>query len=95
MRQRIVCRTVIEACIRDICARRDLFPTLEENVVLFEEFTWKELREKVSSGVLEENLKQIQSLCMPEKPFQRALIYLQNVRRCESHRDADHHLVSS
>jgi hypothetical protein len=56
-----LCRTVIEASIRDICVRCQLFPDLGENVILFEKFNWKQLREKVSSGSLEEQLKLIYS----------------------------------
>ena len=56
-----LCRTVIEYSIRDICVRCNLFPDLDENVILFEKFTWRELREKVSSGSLEDDLKQIYS----------------------------------
>jgi hypothetical protein len=56
-----LCRTVIEASIRDICIRCKLFPNLGENVILFEKFNWRQLREKVSSGSLEEELKQIYS----------------------------------
>ena len=51
-----LCRTVIEASIRDICAQRQLFPDLGENVILFEKFTWAQLREKVSSGQLRDQL---------------------------------------
>jgi len=54
-----LCRTVIEASIRDICFRCQLFPNLGENVILFEKFNWGQLREKVSSGSLEEQLKLI------------------------------------
>ncbi len=56
-----LCRTVIEASIRDICVRRKLFPNLAENVILLEKFNWKQLREKVSSGSLEEQLKLVYS----------------------------------
>jgi len=56
-----LCRTVIEASIRDICVRCKLFPNLGENVILFEKFNWRQLREKVSSGHLEEQLKLIYS----------------------------------
>ena len=56
-----LCRILIEASIRDICVRCNLFPNLEENEVLNEKFTWKELREKVSSGSLEEDLKELYS----------------------------------
>ena len=56
-----LCRTVIEASIRDICVRCQLFPNLGENVILFEKFNWRQLREKVSSGSLEEQLKLIYS----------------------------------
>jgi hypothetical protein len=51
-----LCRTVIEASIRDICVRCLLFPTLGENVILFEKFNWSQLRDKVSSGSLRERL---------------------------------------
>lgn len=51
-----LCRTVIEASIRDICVRRQLFPELEENVILFEKFTWRQLRDKVASGDLRDRL---------------------------------------
>ncbi len=56
-----LCRTVIEASIRDICVRCQLFPNLSENVILFEKFNWRQLREKVSSGSLEGQLKLIYS----------------------------------
>jgi hypothetical protein len=59
-----LCRTVIEACVRDICVRCQLFPNFGENVVLFEEFKWSELRDKVSSGTLRQRLKRLYSdLC--------------------------------
>lgn len=59
-----LCRTVIEASIRDICFRCRLIPDLAENEILFKRFTWKQLREKVASGSLEEQLKLIYSeLC--------------------------------
>lgn len=59
-----LCRTLIEASIRDICLRCQLFPDLGENVILFEEFKWNQLRDKVSSGALRERLKHLYSeLC--------------------------------
>jgi hypothetical protein len=54
-----LCRTVIEASIRDICVRCKLFPNLKANEILFEEITWKKLRNEVSSGFLQEQLKSI------------------------------------
>lgn len=56
-----LCRTVIEASIRDICVRRQLFPDLGENVILFEKFSWTQLRDKVSSGSLRERLRSLYS----------------------------------
>lgn len=56
-----LCRTVIEASIRDICVQCKLFPNLGENVILFEKFTWSQLRDKVSSGLLRDNLSAIYS----------------------------------
>lgn len=59
-----LCRAVIEASVRDICVRRQLFPDLGENVVLFEKFNWSQLRDKVSSGPLRERLTRLYSdLC--------------------------------
>jgi hypothetical protein len=59
-----MCRAVIEASVRDICVRRQLFPDLGDNVVLFEEFKWSQLRDKVSSGPLRERLRCLYSrLC--------------------------------
>lgn len=54
-----LCRTALEASIRDICVRRSLFPDLGENVILFEEFKWSQLRDKVSSGDLRERLRDL------------------------------------
>lgn len=51
-----LCRTALEASIRDICVRRQLFSDLGENVVLFERFNWSQLRDKVSSGELRQRL---------------------------------------
>ena len=54
-----MCRTVIEAAIRDICIRKNLFPNLGENVVLLEKYRWSDLRAKVSRGALEQDLKKL------------------------------------
>ena len=52
-----LCRTAVEASVRDICLQRKLFPDLGENVILFEEFKWSTLRDRVSSGQLRERLR--------------------------------------
>ena len=52
-----LCRTLIEASIRDICIRCQLFPSLGENEILFERLNWGQLRDKISSGSLREQLK--------------------------------------
>lgn len=54
-----LCRTLLEASIRDICQRCGLFPDLGENVVLFEKYNWGQLRDKVSSGPLREQLSDL------------------------------------
>ena len=54
-----LCRTLLEASIRDICARRGLFSGLGENAVLDEQISWGELRDKVSSGKLKEKLHRL------------------------------------
>lgn len=54
-----LCRTLLEASIRDICERCKLFPDLGENVVLYEKFSWYRLLEKVSSGSLKEKLRDL------------------------------------
>ena len=59
-----LCRTLLEASIRDICVRRKLFPTLSENAVLCEKLSWCKLRNVVSSGQLNEKLKALyERLC--------------------------------
>ena len=59
-----LCRAVIEASVRDICVKRKLFPELGDNVILFEEFKWSQLRDKVSTGDLRERLRLLYSeLC--------------------------------
>ena len=35
-----LCRTLLEACIRDICVRRGLFPNRNESAVLYERLNW-------------------------------------------------------
>lgn len=57
----VLCRTLIEASIRDICIRRRLFPDVGENVTLFEKFSWGHLRDKVSSGPIREKLTSLYS----------------------------------
>ena len=52
-----LCRTIIEASVRDICVKCGLFPDLGENVILFEKHRWRDLRDKVASGALRESLK--------------------------------------
>lgn len=53
-----MCRTFIEACIRDICVRCKLFPDLNDNVILFK-YHWGILRDKVSSGDVRERLNNL------------------------------------
>ena len=60
-----LCRTVIEACVRDICMRRHLFPGLAEDQVLFERHKWSTLCHKVSSGELRGQLETLyEKLCL-------------------------------
>src|SRR5260370_41809296 len=60
----VLCRIVIEASIRDICVRRQLFPDREDNVILFAKFNWGELRDKGSCGPVRERLENLFSdLC--------------------------------
>ncbi len=54
-----LCRTLLEASIRDICVRRRLFPDLSENAVLYEKFTWRKLRNTVSAGDLNRKLEDL------------------------------------
>lgn len=54
-----LCRMLIEASIRDICARRQLLPDHGANVVLLERRNWAELRRRVASGQLEIRLKDL------------------------------------
>ena len=51
-----MCRTFIEACIRDICVRYKLFPDLDDDVILFGKCHWGTLRDKVSSGDVRKRL---------------------------------------
>jgi hypothetical protein len=55
----VLCRALIEVCIRDICARKNLFPTISADVVLLEQYRWSDLRRKVSSGALEGRLRNL------------------------------------
>ena len=50
-----LCRVVIEASVRDICVKRNLFPDLGDNVLLFEHRNWRQLRD--NNGPLR-NLRQ-------------------------------------
>lgn len=54
-----LCRTLLEASIRDICMRRQLFPDFGENVVLYEKHRWCDLRDKVSAGELRDKLNRL------------------------------------
>ena len=56
-----LCRTLLEASIRDICMRRNLLPDLGENVIMFANYKWYELRDKVSSGQLRDKLNDLYS----------------------------------
>ncbi len=56
-----LCRTLIEASIRDICVRCQLFPTLANNEILFEKLNWGQLRDKVTTGSLREQLSLLYS----------------------------------
>lgn len=52
-----LCRTLVEASIRDICTRRNLFPDVGPNTILLEEYRWSDLRRKVATGPAEDRLK--------------------------------------
>ena len=52
-----LCRTLLEASIRDICVRCELLPEPGEKVTLLEKYNWRCLRDKVSCGSLNEKLK--------------------------------------
>ena len=54
-----LCRTLIEASIRDICVRRELVPKQVDDAALLEKYNWKCLRDKVSCGPLNEELKDL------------------------------------
>lgn len=54
-----LCRTLLEASIRDVCLRRGLLPDMGEDAVLSEKLNWGQLRDAVSSGALNENLKDL------------------------------------
>ena len=52
-----LCRTLLEASIRDICARRGLFSERDESEVLYEHISWGQLRDRVSCGAPNDRLK--------------------------------------
>ena len=54
-----LCRTLLEASIRDICVRCRLFPDLGEDVILFGKYRWSQLRDEVSSGLLRDKLNDL------------------------------------
>ncbi len=54
-----LCRTVLEASIRDICVRQGLFPNRKESAVLYDKIYWWKLRNVVSSGHLNETLEDL------------------------------------
>ena len=54
-----LCRTLIEASIRDICVRRRLLPEPANDAVLLEKYSWEDLRNKVSCGPLNQSLKDL------------------------------------
>ena len=54
-----LCRTIIESSVRDICFKRRLFPKRITNVRYIDEYRWCDLRDKVSSGQLNRQLKDI------------------------------------
>ena len=54
-----LCRTLIEASIRDICVRRNLLPEAADDAVLLEKYSWEYLRNRVSCGSLSERLKDL------------------------------------
>ena len=52
-----LCRTLLEASIRDICAReKELFPNKSEEDILYGYISWDDLREEVCTGRLNEKL---------------------------------------
>src|SRR5262249_35715226 len=54
-----ICRTVIEASVRDICLRRKLIRDLPSNVPVWELYQWRYLRDLVceGKGSLKESLR--------------------------------------
>ena len=54
-----LCRTLLEASIRDICVRRRLLPEPDNDAVLLEKYSWERLRNKISCGPLNGRLKNL------------------------------------
>ena len=69
-----LCRTVLEASIRDICVRQGLFHDLSENAVLYEKLNWCKLRNKVSCGQLNKKLKDLYGRLCEVLHAQRAAV---------------------
>lgn len=55
----VLCRTLLEASIRDICERCKLFPDLAEHAAIYEKCSWGQLRDAVSSGLLNNKLHEL------------------------------------
>ena len=54
-----LCRTLLEASIRDICVRCELIPEPGDKAILLDKYSWRCLRDKVSCGSLNEKLKDL------------------------------------
>ena len=54
-----LCRTLLEASIRDICVRRNLLPEPADDALLLEKYSWGCLRNRISCGSLNERLKDL------------------------------------
>ena len=52
-----LCRTLLEASMRDICEQKKLFPNKSEEDVLYKYIHWNKLRNRVCCGELNEKLK--------------------------------------
>jgi len=56
-----MCRTLIEACIRDICVRKKHFPDRDDDAVLLDKISWRDLSNTVAPSTTRDQLNKLYS----------------------------------
>jgi hypothetical protein len=57
----LLCRTILESCVRNICVRRRLITPRQSNPIPIEKYRWYDLKDAVAKGALKRQIGDLYS----------------------------------